>query len=166
MSVRSLRMRHQNGQIHVIPFGQIQQVTNYSRDWTTMKFNLRLALDTDVELVRKTVKQVGLEMMKDPDLAAELYQPLKMQGVTEIDSNGLVVRLKFTARPQQPTFVYREALKRIYKRFQEKGIEFANTSVMVQTRGEVQTPEEAAKLATMAAAAQAGALSKTERNPD
>jgi small-conductance mechanosensitive channel len=166
MSVRSLRMRHQNGQIHVIPFGQIQQVTNFSRDWTTMKFNLRLALDTDVELVRKTVKQIGLEMMKDPDLAAELYQPLKLQGVTEIDANGLAVRLKFTARPQQPTFVYREALKRIYKRFQEKGIEFANTSVMVQTRGEAQTPEEAAKLATMAAAAQAGALSKTERNPD
>ena len=99
MTVRSLRMRHQNGQIHVIPFGQIQQVTNFSRDWTTMKFNLRLALDTDVEKVRKIVKQIGVDMMKDPVLAAEMYQPLKMQGVTEIDSNGLVVRLKFTTTP-------------------------------------------------------------------
>jgi small-conductance mechanosensitive channel len=156
MSVRSLRMRHQNGQIHVIPFGQIQQVTNFSRDWTTMKFNLRLALDTDVDKVRKVVKQIGVDMMQDPDLAAELYQPLKMQGVTEIDSNGLVVRLKFTAKPGQPTFVYREALKRIYKQFALKGIEFANTSVMVQTRGEPPSPEEAAKLATLGAAAHAG----------
>jgi small-conductance mechanosensitive channel len=154
MSVRSLRMRHQNGQIHVIPFGQIQQVTNYSRDWTTMKFNLRLALDTDVEKVRKIVKQIGVAMMQDPVLAAELYQPLKMQGVTEIDSNGVVVRLKFTAKPSQPSFVYREAMKRIYRQFAKKGIEFANTSVMVQTQGkEPPTPEEAARLATLGAAA-------------
>ena len=156
MSVRSLRMRHQNGQIHVIPFGQIQQVTNFSRDWTTMKFNLRLALDTDVDKVRKLVKQIGADMMQDPDLAAELYQPLKMQGVTEIDSNGVVVRLKFTAKPGQPTFVYREALKRIYKQFAQKGIEFANTSVMVQTRGEQPSPEEAARIAALGAAAHAG----------
>jgi small-conductance mechanosensitive channel len=156
MSVRSLRMRHQNGQVHVIPFGQIQQVTNFSRDWTTMKFNLRLALDTDVEKVRKVVKQIGVEMMKEPELAAELYQPLKMQGVTEIDSNGLVVRLKFTAKPNQPSFIYREAMKRIYKQFAERGIEFANTSVMVQTRGEPPSPEEAARLATLGAAAHAG----------
>jgi len=153
MTVRSLRMRHQNGQIHVIPFGQIQQVTNFSRDWTTMKFNLRLSLDTDVEKVRKIVKQIGVDMMKDPVLAAEMYQPLKMQGVTEIDSNGLVVRLKFTAKPAQPTFIYREALKRIYKAFGEKGINFANNSVMVQTRAEPATPEDAAKLAALGAAA-------------
>jgi len=128
-------------------------VTNFSRDWTTMKFNLRLALDTDVEKVRKTVKQIGIEMMQEPAFAAELYQPLKMQGVTEIDSNGLVVRLKFTTKPAQPTFVYREALKRIYKAFNEKGIQFANNSVMVQTRAEPATPEDAAKLAALGAAA-------------
>jgi small-conductance mechanosensitive channel len=150
-------MRHQNGQIHVIPFGQIQQVTNFSRDWTTMKFNLRLALDTDVEKVRKIVKQIGLDMMEDPALSPEIYEPLKMQGVTEIDSNGVVVRLKFTSKPRQPTLIYRDALKRIFKQFAAKGIEFANTSVMVQTRGaEPATPEEAAKLAALGAAAQAG----------
>ena len=133
MSVRSLRLRHQNGQIHVIPFGQIQQVTNFSRDWTTVKFNLRLQHNTDIEKVRKTVKQIGAEMMEDPELAAELFQPLKLQGVTEIDPQGLVVRLKFTARPGQPTLLQREALKRITMRFREKGIEFANSNVMLQT---------------------------------
>ncbi len=145
MSVRSLRLRHQNGQIHVVPFGQIQQVTNFSRDWTTVKFNLRLKLETDVEKVRKTVKQIGAEMMQDPALAAELFQPLKMQGVTEIDPQGLVVRLKFTARPRQPTLIQREALKRITQRFREKGIEFANANMMLQTVPGTAAAEEARK---------------------
>ncbi|MFX7548878.1 mechanosensitive ion channel family protein, partial [Acinetobacter baumannii] len=64
MSVRSLRLRHQNGQVHTVPFGQIQSVTNYSRDWTTVKFNLRLARDVDLELVRRTVKKIGQEMLE------------------------------------------------------------------------------------------------------
>lgn len=145
MSVRSLRLRHQNGQIHVIPFGQIQQVTNFSRDWTTVKFNLRLQFDTDIEKVRKTVKQIGAEMMQEPELAAELLEPLKLQGVTEIDPQGLVVRLKFTARPVQPTLLQREALKRITLRFREKGIEFANSNVMLQTVTVPASAEETAK---------------------
>jgi moderate conductance mechanosensitive channel len=133
MSIRSLRLRHQNGQVHVIPFGHIEQVTNFSRDWTTTKFNLRLVHGSDLEKVRKTVKQIGAEMMTDPEIAPEIIQPLKLQGLTEIDPAAVIIRLKFTARPTQPTFVHRRALLFIYTRFKEKGIEFASNSVIVQT---------------------------------
>jgi small-conductance mechanosensitive channel len=154
MSIRSLRLRHQNGQVHVIPFGQIQHVTNFSRDWTTVKFNLRLAHETDLEQVRKAVKEIGMEMMSDPELGPELIAPLKLQGVTEIDPNALVVRLKFTARPVQPTLVYRAALKRIHQAFREKGIEFSNPTVFVQARPAPGAPEEeGAQFASLGGAA-------------
>ncbi|HLJ19691.1 MAG TPA: mechanosensitive ion channel family protein [Stellaceae bacterium] len=163
MSIRSLRLRHQNGQIHVIPFGQIQHVTNFSRDWTTVKFNLRLSHETDVEQLRKTVKQIGVEMMSDPELGPEFIAPLKLQGVADIDPNALVVRLKFTARPVQPTFVYRAALKRIHKAFREKGIEFSNPTVFVQARQSAGVPEEeSAQLVSMGAAATGQSLPKSE----
>ena len=32
-TLRSIKLRHQNGQIHTIPFGQLGQITNFSRDW-------------------------------------------------------------------------------------------------------------------------------------
>ena len=64
-TLRSMRLRHQNGQVHTIPFGQLGQITNFSRDWTTMKFNLRFARDTDIEKLRKTVKKIGAEMQED-----------------------------------------------------------------------------------------------------
>ena len=135
ISLRSVRLRHQNGQIHTIPFGQLTSISNFSRDWQTVKFNLRLARDTDIEKVRKTVKQLGQEMQKDPELGKELLQPLKLQGVAEIADSALVVRLKFTARPLKPSWVQREALKRIYRVFGEKGIEFASNAITVQTAG-------------------------------
>src|SRR5262249_23518006 len=48
ISIRSVRLRHQNGQVHTIPFGLIQAVTNSSRDWAIVKFNLHVAPSTDL----------------------------------------------------------------------------------------------------------------------
>ena len=52
ISIRSLRLRHHNGPLHTIPFGEIKHLTNYSRDWSIMKFELRLPFETDINKVR------------------------------------------------------------------------------------------------------------------
>ena len=176
ISLRSLRLRHQNGQVHTIPYGQLQSISNFSRDWATMKFTLRIDPASDLELVRKTVKKVGLAMMEDPELGKELLQPVKLQGVQEIQDNALVVRIKFTARPNKPTWVQREALKRIILAFRENGIKFSANAVTIA--GGTQTgltPEMAAAasasamaasgLATSAGAASAGSASAGARFP-
>ena len=64
-TLRSIRLRHQSGQIHTIPFGQLGQITNFSRDWSTLKFNLRFARDTDLDKLRKVTKKVGQAMLED-----------------------------------------------------------------------------------------------------
>jgi len=139
-TLRSLKLRHQNGMIHTIPFGQLGQVTNFSRDWSTLKFNLRFTRDTDLEKLRKTVKKIGLELQEDPDFKDDFLMPLKMQGVADITDNALVVRFKFTVKPARPTVIQREAIKRMVRVLPEQGIEFANNLVPVQSLG---GPEQA-----------------------
>ena len=141
IALRSLRVRHQNGQVHTIPYGQLGAVTNFSRDYQTVKFNLRLARNTDVEKVRKLTKKLGQEMMEEPELAKEFIVPFKLQGVADIQENALVCRFKFTARPTKPTWVQRETLKRLYQRFTDEGIEFATNAVVI--RGPPGTSHEA-----------------------
>jgi small-conductance mechanosensitive channel len=134
-TLRSIRLRHQNGPVHTIPFGQLGQITNFSRGWSVVKFNLRFARDTDMDKVRKLVKQIGLEMMDDPELKIEMIQPLKMMGVVEIADSALVVRFKFTVRPSNPGMVQREAMMRMVRAFPEAGIEFSNGTATVQHVG-------------------------------
>jgi len=124
-SVRSLRLRHQNGQLHIVPFGQVGHITNFSRDWTVVKFNLAFAHGTDVELLRKTVKKLGTDMMEEPTFKPILLQPLKMQGVVDIKDNAVIVRFKFMARPKNPSMVQRMAVRRMYENFPALGIHFA-----------------------------------------
>jgi small-conductance mechanosensitive channel len=133
IGLRSVKVRHHNGPLHTIPYGQLGAVTNLSRDFATIKFNLRLERGCDIETVRKTAKQVGLAMQQDPEIAAEVILPLKMQGIVDVTDSALVVRFKFTARPVKPSWVQREYLKRIYTVFAEKGVAFASGALTLQT---------------------------------
>jgi small-conductance mechanosensitive channel len=132
MSLRSVRLRHQNGQVHTIPFGQVQSVTNYSRDWSVVKFNLHLEPTADIETVRKTIKRVGEELLEDPEVGGQFIQPLKMQGVVDVLQTALIVRCKFTATPSRPTYLQRQALRRLIDAFAEVQIRFAAPNVTVQ----------------------------------
>jgi small-conductance mechanosensitive channel len=131
-TLRSIKLRHQNGQVHTIPFGQLGQITNFSRDWLTVKFNLRFARDTDIEKLRKAAKKIGQEMVEEvPEIKSEILAPFKMQGVADIIDNALLVRFKFTARPGNPAMIQREAVKRMFKTFPALGIEFAKEGATV-----------------------------------
>jgi small-conductance mechanosensitive channel len=133
LGIRSVKLRHHNGPLHTIPYGQLGAVTNLSRDFATIKFNLRLEPGTNIELVRKTAKRIGLDMQQDPEIASEVMFPLKMQGIAEVADNAVVLRFKFTARPVKPSWLQREYLKRMYQVFAEVGITFASGALTLQT---------------------------------
>jgi small-conductance mechanosensitive channel len=133
LGIRSVKLRHHNGPLHTIPYGQLGAVTNQSRDFATIKFNLRLEPGTDIEVVRKAAKQIGLAMQEDPEIAAEVMLPLKMQGIADVADTAVVLRFKFTARPVKPSWVQREYLKRMYRVFAEKGIAFASGALTLQS---------------------------------
>ncbi len=148
ISVRSFQLRHHKGAIHTIPYGEIAHLTNYSRDWAIMKFELRVPFETDINVVRKIIKKVGVEMMEDPVLGPDLLEPMKSQGVNRMDDSALIIRCKFTAIPGKQFVARREAFTRIQKAFEENGIKFAPRRVLVESV----TP------ATAVAAAAAGAM--------
>ncbi|TCR66484.1 mechanosensitive ion channel domain-containing protein [Bosea sp. BK604] len=132
ISLRSMQLRHQSGQIHTVPFGQIPSLTNASRDWATLKFNVRLDHSADIEKARKTIKKTGLALLEDPEYGPHFIAPLKMQGVADIADTAIVVRLKFTAKPASASMLQREALKRVYRALNEAGVPFASNAVTVR----------------------------------
>lgn len=148
ISLRSMQLRHHNGPVHTIPFGEITSVTNYSRDWAIIKFELRLPFETDIDRVRKIIKKVGLAMMEDEELGPLMIEPLKFQGVNRMDDSALIVRCKLMAHPGQQFQVRREAFTRIQRAFADHGIKFAPRRVIVETS----VPTQAAAAAAAEAA--------------
>ena len=80
ISIRSLRLRHHRGALHTVPFGEIQHLTNHSRDWVIMKLQFRVPYDTDLQKVKKIFKKIGAEMAADPGHGAEPARSAEIAG--------------------------------------------------------------------------------------
>jgi small-conductance mechanosensitive channel len=136
ISVRSFQLRHHLGALHTIPFGELQVITNYSRDWVMMKLPLRVTYDTDVERVRKLIKQLGQELLSDPVIGENFIQPLKSQGVIEMQDSAMIIRVKFMTKPGDQWLVRKKVYEEIRVLFEREGIKFAHREVTVRLAGD------------------------------
>jgi small-conductance mechanosensitive channel len=124
-TLRSVRLRSPNGQLHTVPFGDLGRVTNLSRDWSAADFTLRFARDTDLDKLREATAKIGDDIMAIPEFNQTLLEPLKMDAIADVSDNALAIRFKFMTRPGQSAAVQNEAVSRMLRTFPERGISFA-----------------------------------------
>ena len=143
-SIRSVRLRHQRGPVFTVPFSLLGAVQNMSRDWVIDKLTVGITYDSDIELARKLIKQIGLDLAKDPEFAPVILEPLKMQGVDAFGDYAVQIRMKMMTLPGENFVVRRQALFRIKKAFDANGIKFAFPTVQLAGEGEPSAPATAA----------------------
>jgi small-conductance mechanosensitive channel len=134
-SLRSIKLRHHRGYLHTVPFGSLEKITNYSRDWVIDKITIGVTYDTDLDKVKRIVKQIGKELAADPEFAPHILETLKMQGVEAYGDFAVELRLKMMTRPGEQFVIRRRAYALIKKAFEQNGISFASPTVQVSGGG-------------------------------
>jgi small-conductance mechanosensitive channel len=124
-SLRSIKLRHLNGQMHTVPFGDLKAITNYSRDWVVERLSIVVTYDTDLDLLDNVVDTVSDELMADQSMAAEMIEPLKSIGVQAMIDTGMQVGLVFKTRPGRQFAIRRVVFGQIRAAFAAHGIRFA-----------------------------------------
>jgi len=138
-SIRSVRLRHHRGPVYTVPFSLLGAVQNQSRDWVIDKIAIGITYDSDLEKARKLIKQIGLDLQKDPEFAPLILEPLKMQGVDNLGDFAVQIRAKMMTQPGEQFVIRRQAYAMIKKAFDENGIKFAFPTVQVAGEGEPAT---------------------------
>ncbi len=158
ISVRSLQLRHHEGPVHTIPYGEIGQVTNNSRDWVIVKMKFTVPFDTDVNKIKKIFKKIGADILEEP-YAEDIIQTFKSQGVASVDDVGIVVRGKFMSKPGKQWVIRKDIYSRVQKEFAANGIQFARREVrvVIPDLDNGQNLSDEQKEAVAAAAAEAAA---------
>jgi small-conductance mechanosensitive channel len=130
-SLRSVKLRHHRGPISTVPFGMLGAVQNMSRDWVIEKLEVGVTYDTDLELAKKLIKQIGRELAQDPEFAPHTIEPLKMQGVEKFGDFAIQLRMKMTTLPGEQFVIRRRAYAMLKTAFDANGIKFAFPTVQV-----------------------------------
>ncbi len=134
-SLRSVKLRHHRGYLFTVPFGELGAVQNMSRDWVIEKFSINVDYSTDIDKARKIIKKIGQQFADDQEYAADIIEPLKMQGVQNFGDYGIELRLKLMTKPGHQFTIKRKAYIAIKKAFEENGIKIASPTVLVQEGG-------------------------------
>ena len=143
-SLRSLKIRHHRGALHTVPFGSLDKITNYSRDWVIDKLEIGVTYDTDIAKVKKIVKEIGKRLAEEPEFAPHIIEPLKMQGVDQFGDFAIKLRMKMMTKPGEQFAIRRAAYDLIKKRFAEEGVSFAFPTVTVAGNAPDERPARAA----------------------
>jgi small-conductance mechanosensitive channel len=144
-SLRSVKLRHHRGPIYTVPFGMLGAVQNMSRDWVIEKLQVGVTYDTDLELVKKLIKQIGRELAQDPEFAPHTIEPLKMQGVEQFGDFAIKIRMKMTTLPGEQFVIRRRAYAMLKTAFDANGIKFAFPTVQVAGEGGASAAAAAAR---------------------
>jgi moderate conductance mechanosensitive channel len=135
-SIRSIKLRHHRGPVFTVPFSLLGAVENMSRDWVIDKIAIGVTYDSDLILAKKLIRQIGLDLAKEPEFAPLIIEPLKMQGVDALGDYAVQIRAKMMTLPGENFVIRRQAYAMIKKAFDENGIKFAFPTVQIAGEGE------------------------------
>jgi moderate conductance mechanosensitive channel len=123
LTLRTVRMRSLDGNVHVIPYSEVSTVENMTKDFSRYVFNVGVAYREDTDQVVEVLREIGAEMQEDEEFRDAILEPLEILGVEGFGDSAVFIRARFTTRPIQQWRVGREFNRRMKKKFDELGIE-------------------------------------------
>lgn len=122
VTLRVTRLRTVNGEVLIVPNGQILQVTNLSRDWARAVIDVPVAAGTDLTEVSDRLRTIGADAFADPNLRPLLLDAPSVMGVESMTVDQYTVRLVARTQPGRQFEVSRSLRARIAYAFREAGI--------------------------------------------
>ena len=123
VTLRYVRLRDYDGNVHYVPNNLITTVTNMSRGFAQSVIDVGVAYREDVDQVIEVMREVGGEMRGDAVFGPKILDALEIAGVDRLADSSVVLRCRFRVLPLEQWTVRREFLRRIKRVFDARGIE-------------------------------------------
>jgi small-conductance mechanosensitive channel len=136
LTLRVTSLRDFDGTLHVVPNGNIQFVSNKSRNWARAIVDVRVGYGEDVDKVRRVLEELFDEVRIDEVLSGWIMEGPSILGVEKLADYGLVVRVVAQTRPSKRWDTERQLRERITVRLSERGIRLPVPPAIAQPPGE------------------------------
>lgn len=123
MTLRYVQLRDYEGNVHFVPNGLIDAVTNKSRDYAYAVVDVGVAYRENVDEAFAVMQSVADELSADKSFGTSTIHQFEIAGVERWDDSAVILRCRFKVRPLEQWNVRREYLRRLKKAFDTHGIE-------------------------------------------
>lgn len=123
MNLRFTTLRDLQGTVHTIPHGQVETVSNMTREWSRVLLHVGVDYGADPDRVIEVLSGVCKEFYEDPAFGPSLLEEPEVAGVESLEDSAVVYRVIGKTLPVKQWELQRELRRRLLKRLAEAGIE-------------------------------------------
>jgi len=131
IELRTITLRDFSGVVHIFQNGKINSLSNMTKEWSAMVFDIGVAYKEDVDQVMNIMKEVGANMQQDDDFKDKILEPIEVVGLDQFGDSALVIKARLKTQPIQQWAVGREYRRRLKIAFDKANIEipFPHTTI-------------------------------------
>jgi small conductance mechanosensitive channel len=123
VTLRHVRLRDYEGNVHWIPNSAIITVSNFSRGFAYAVVDIDVAYKEDLDEVFEIMRRVAADLRADAVLGPKILEDLELAGVEKLSTSSVIVRSRFKVVPLEQWNVRRAFFKRLKEAFDQRGVE-------------------------------------------
>jgi small conductance mechanosensitive channel len=123
ISFRTLRLRDNEGALHILPFSIVTDIVNMTRDFAFAVINVGVSYSSDLEHVMRVIRAVGEDLQKDPVFKRVILEPIEILGVDSLGDSSITISSRLRTRPGKQWDVRRMFLLKLKQAFDKEKIE-------------------------------------------
>jgi small conductance mechanosensitive channel len=123
ITLRYVRLRDYDGNVHFVPNGRIEDVVNMSRGFAYAVMDIGVAYRENVDRVSALMREVAAALRADPAFTGRILEEFELAGVERWEASAVVIRGRFRVAPLAQWDVRREYLRRLKAAFDAAGVE-------------------------------------------
>ena len=122
LSVRTIRLRTEDGSVVVIPFSAVTTVINMTRDYSRAVIAINVGANEDIDRVLDAMRAIVHEMRAEAAWSAIILDDMEVWGLDRFTDTALQIKCRIMCTPFGRWPVGREFNRRLKSRFQVVGI--------------------------------------------
>jgi len=154
IGVRLVKVRKFDGELVMIPAGEIRTFGNRSVNWARVVVPVGLSYDQDVDAVLPVINEVAQAWASENE-AILLEDEPQVQGLLDFGDSSVTARVVVQVTPGEQFAAERELRMRLKRAFDERGVEIPfpqrTVHVLEDASGPARTPESSATDASASA---------------
>lgn len=113
LSLRSISLRHSDGSLQTIPFSEVGNIINKSRDYAVSSIDVATSYKTKIGTVYEALNKTFEEMTNDPTFEKMILAPLSISGVDRLAETSVHVTASIKITPDPYKYFTKEFYRRL-----------------------------------------------------
>ncbi len=122
MNLYATALRNLDGQLIVIPNGNISIVINMTKNWSRVNFTVEIAWNENIKTATDVIQEVADKMYEEEEWQEKILEPAEILGIEKVSHDGIMIRLLIKTLPAEQWNVGREFRLRVKEALENEGI--------------------------------------------